>query len=174
MMSRVLPVDSIRPDLEREFAAYLTAMAQFALSDWVLRVANLPAFRADPDLDLVRLRGEIAPLFEAIVDAILVHDPVYDDEPGTRITDAASRHGAQRQKMGIPIGTLLIELHELRRVIARAMTGWAETADGQAALTTLSLRLEQAIDAASVAAATDWAAVTPVPATGPGGTDAAP
>ncbi len=157
MLPRTLPVDSPRPDLERAFATYLTGMAQFALSDWVLRVANLPAFRADPELDLDRLRGEISPLFDAIVEAILVHDPLFDDEPGTRIHQAASRHGDQRQQMGIPIGTLLTELHELRRVIVRSMAAWAETSDGQPALVPLQLRLEQAIDAATIGAATAWA-----------------
>ncbi|HEV2528938.1 MAG TPA: hypothetical protein VGT61_10880 [Thermomicrobiales bacterium] len=160
MLPRSLPVDSPRLDLEGEFAAYLTATAQFALSDWVLRVANLPAFRADPELDLERLRGEIAPLFEAIVDAILVHDPVYDDEPGTRIAEAAGRHGDQRRKIDIPIGTLLTELHELRQVITRAMSGWAETAGRHPALASLTLRLERAIDTASIAAATSWVAGT--------------
>jgi len=128
------------------------------IANWVLRVANMPAFRAWPDLSLVELQESVPALLNATLLAMRSPDPSRDPEPVSRAIEAAERHGQARADDAFPIGVLIAEFQalraELRTAILRITEGAPEMVD---VARELEGRLIQTFDAATIAAAEGWA-----------------
>jgi hypothetical protein len=139
--------------------AYLQAESARIIANWVLRVANLPAFRAVPELALAELQDGVPDLVAAALDALLTPDPDVDLEPLARVTELARRHGRTRATEGFPIGVTLAGFQALRAEIGAAM---ARAADAEPALADarreLRDRLDHTLDSALIHAAEAWVA----------------
>jgi hypothetical protein len=144
----------VSPIMEQACLAHLGAATPLMLSDWVLRVANLPVYRAVPNMDLSGLRGEVRPLLDAIIES-LASDPFMDDEPGEAVRRAAEAHGRLRSDLGVPVGMLLTEIHELRRVATQSLLALGHA--GTPVPGRIAERLERSFDLAVVSAAEGWA-----------------
>src|SRR5215204_6385664 len=67
--------------LQARAAGLLRSQASRIVANWVLRAANLPAFRATPNLALDNLQDAIPALLDASLSAITYSDPTMDPEP---------------------------------------------------------------------------------------------
>lgn len=141
---------------QRACATYLLAIAPRLMSNWVLRVANLPVFRADPNMELAPLRGRMGALLPAVVASLVVNDPALDDEPGRLVETIAADHGRLRGQLGTPIGVVLIEFQELRRLVWAATESWAIEHGDPEAVRVLTDRLMTTLDRAQVASVEAW------------------
>ena len=150
----------------------LSGEAPRIIANWALRVANLPAFRAVPDLGLAQLQDAVPDLLAASLTAIATPDPDLDLEPFARAEEAARHHAHARARAGFGIDVVLAELQQLRAEIAAA--AW-RIADDEASLHSLPRevleRLYRVTDAVILAAARAWVAARPGP--GPEQTDPA-
>ena len=135
----------------------LQADSSRMIANWVLRVANMPAFRAWPDLSLVELQESIPALLNATLIAMRSPDPSRDPEPETRAIEVAERHGQARAGDAFPIGVLLAEFQaigaELRLAILRISNGDPEMVE---VARELEGRLTRTLDVATIAAAEGW------------------
>ena len=145
---RVRAIDRIRADSER------------TLANWAVRVADLPAFRAVPALDLAGLQDGVPALMATVLDAALLGDPAVDPDPRGRVAAAAAEHGRVRGAADFPIGALLAEYQALRAEIRAATerVARADAALGEAARD-LQGHLGAVLDAAVIHAAEAWASV---------------
>lgn len=127
------------------------------IANWVLRVANMPAFRAWPDLSLVELQESIPALLNATLLAMRSPDPSRDPEPESRAIEVAERHGQARAGDAFPIGVLLAEFQAMRAelllAILRIADGGPELGD---VARELEGRLTRTLDVVTIAAAEGW------------------
>jgi hypothetical protein len=93
--------------------ASLRADAGRLLANWVVRIANLPVYRARPDLRLEQVMEGLPTLLHAALQAVSTADPALDPEPAARAAEVATEHGRRRAAGGFPIGAVLAELREL-------------------------------------------------------------
>ena len=98
---------------EGRVQATLRADAGRLLANWVVRIANLPVYRARPDLRLDQVMEGLPPLLHAALQAVSTPDPGLDPEPAARAAEVAAEHGRRRAAAGFPIGAVLAELREL-------------------------------------------------------------
>lgn len=155
-----------QPSTVGHVVARLQTDAGRIIANWVLRVANLPAFRAVPGLALAQLQDGVPDLLEATLDALLSPDAAVDPEPLARVTDVAASHGRTRAAEGFPIGVMLAEFQELRAEVGTAIARLAEAdAPLVEAPRELQGRLDHTLDSALIHAAEAWVAAAH-PATG--------
>ena len=137
----------------------LSAEAPRIIANWALRVANLPAFRAVPNLGLAQLQDAVPDLLDASLTAIATPDPDLDLEPVGRAEEAARHHAQGRARAGFGIDVVLAELQQLRAEIAAA--AWRIVED-EPSLTTLPREVQDRIyrttDGVMLAAAAAWVA----------------
>jgi len=137
----------------------LSAESPRIIANWALRVANLPAFRAVPDLGLAQLQDAVPELLAASLTAIATPDPDLDLEPFARAEEVARHHAHARTRAGFGIDVVLAELQQLRAEIAAA--AW-RIADDEPSLDSLPRevldRLYRVTDGVILAAARAWVA----------------
>jgi hypothetical protein len=141
-------------------AALLRGQSSRIVANWVLRAANLPAFRATPNLALDQLEQGIPALLDAALTAIASSDPTMDPEPLARALDLAEDHGRTRADEGFGVGVLLAEYQQLRMEVWNAL--W-RIVDGDPALAgvprELQSRLSSTFDSLAATAAEAWVEV---------------
>jgi hypothetical protein len=135
----------------------LRNQASRIVANWVLRAANLPAFRATPNLALDKLQDTIPALLDAALAAIAYSDPTMDPEPLGDALELAEAHGRKRADEGFGIGVLLAEYQHLRMEVWTAL--W-RIVDADPSLTAvpreLQSRLSSTFDSLAAAAAEAW------------------
>jgi hypothetical protein len=135
----------------------LRAQASRIVANWVLRAANLPAFRAVPNLTLDRMEQAIPALLDASLTAVGSSDPTMDPEPLARALELAADHGRARAGEGFGIGVLLSELHQLRLEVWTALWRIVDADPTLAgAPRELQSRLSSTFDSLATAAAEAW------------------
>lgn len=138
--------------------AQVWAQKSRIIANWALRVANLPAFRAMPNLRLDDVQRHIPEVLDGALTAIASSDPTLDPEPLARATDLASAHGRVRHFDDFGVGDVLAEFHALRREVWSAL--W-RVVDGDGGSPTmlreLDTRVSTTFDAIAIAAAEAWA-----------------
>lgn len=128
------------------------------IANWALRVANLPAFRAMPDLRLEEVQRHIPEVLDGALTAIATSDPTLDPEPLARATDLASAHGRVRFGDDFGVGDVLAEFHALRREVGSALWRVVDGDGGSPViLREIDTRLSTTFDAIAIAAAEAWA-----------------
>lgn len=129
------------------------------ITNWALRVANLPAFRAIPDLSLTRLQEGMPSLLTTLLAALAIADPDVDPEPLAAAATEATEHGRIRAVEGFPIGVLLAEFHHLRAEVEAAVLRIVEDDPAvTSALAEMQSRLTSTFGTLAVATAEGWAA----------------
>lgn len=138
-------------------AALLSGQASRIVANWVVRAANLPAFRAVPNWALDRLEDAVPALLDAALSAIAYSDPTMDPEPLGRALELAAEHGQTRANEGFGIGVLLAEYQHLRMEVWNAV--W-RIVDSDPAMVDvpreLQARLSSTFDSLAAAAAEAW------------------
>ncbi len=138
-------IELLRGDLDR------------VVANWVLRVANMPAFRAWPDLGLDQLKDAVPDLIDATMIVMSMTNPERDPEPLARAVEIAAEHGRKRGRDGFPIGALLAEFQALREELRSALP---RVAGDDLARYDVARKLEgqliQTVDAALIEAAEAW------------------
>jgi hypothetical protein len=108
------------------FAGLLREESNRILTNWSMRIATLPVFRALPELALDDLQRGIPELLEAILQAVSISPYEYDREPMEMASQVAAIHGADRAS-SFPIDVALSEVqtlqHEVRNGIWRRAEG---------------------------------------------------
>jgi hypothetical protein len=108
------------------FVGLLREESSRILTNWSMRIATLPVFRAAPELALDDLQRGIPELLDAILLAVSVSPYEYDLEPMETATRVAALHGADRSS-SFPIDVTLSEIqmlqHEVRNGIWRHAEG---------------------------------------------------
>jgi len=148
------PVGRLTTTLQAEIPRLVT--------NWSLRVANLPAFRATPDLDLTTLRDVMPDVLSAVLTAVEAPEPDLDPEPIARAAESAAAHGAARAAAGFSLRAILEEYHQLWAVIWDAI--WKMEYDPEdfvAALRDVQPRLSATFQTVTIAAAEGWATSSP-------------
>ena len=130
-------------------AAHFAWREDTTLANWGLMAANLPAFRAVPDLPLPRLLGEM-PAFHTALVALLA---LPADDPSLTgaeraLSDAATRHASCRFQDRFPISSLLDDLAMLRDLLLTAAADWATRNGLPSPPETLTRRLMVILDSA--------------------------
>lgn len=127
------------------------------LGNWVIHVANTPAFRAWRNLGLAELQDSVPELIEAILAAIRVTASDRTSESVAQAIDVAAGHGRARGQAGFPIAALLAEFKALREELGAALhraagddPAWHE------ATRELETRLNTTLDLALIEAAEGW------------------
>ena len=150
---------TVQPSPTGRVMGTLRAEASRITTNWVLRVANLPAFRAVPNLHLTQIQDVMPDILQATLVALATPDPAVDPEPLARVGSLASEHGGRRAASGFPIGVALAEFQELRAELwAAILRAAAEDVALADAPLELQERLNRAIDTAMIQAAEAWAA----------------
>lgn len=127
------------------------------IANWALRVANLPAFRAMPNLHLEDVQRHIPEVLDGALTAIATSDPTMDPEPLARATELASAHGRARLRDEFGVGDVLAEFHALRRETRAALWRVVEHDERSFALLhELDQRLSETFDAITISAAEAW------------------
>ncbi len=151
------PVAIEAPSPAARAATLLRDQAARIMANWALRVANLPAFRARPDLSLSQLQDTIPEILDAALVAMATSDPTVDPESLQRALDLAAMHGRKRAEESFAIGDLLEEYQQLRAevwaALWRVIEGDAQLFD---ALRALQERLSHTFDSLMIAAAESW------------------
>jgi hypothetical protein len=128
------------------------------IANWALRVANMPAFRAMPDLRLEDVQRRIPEVLDGALTAIATSDPTMDPEPLARASEYASAHGRARLEDEFGVGDVLAEFHALRREVWSALWRVVEgDAESMGLLRELDRRLSETFDAITISAAEAWA-----------------
>jgi hypothetical protein len=123
------------------------------VANWVIRVANMPAFRAWPELGLDKLKDTIPDLIDAMLTIVSVDDP----EALARVVEIAAEHGRERARNGFPIGAVLAEYQALREELHTVLHRIAdEDLAWQEGSRELERRVNHVIDAALIDAAEAW------------------
>ena len=140
-------------------AAMLRDQASRIAANWVLRVANLPTFRALPELTLNQLQDTIPEILDAALVAIVTSDPSVDPEPLQRALDLAAEHGSKRANEGFAIGDVLAEFQQLRTEVWAALWRILEGDELLSdSLRELQGRLSHTFDSLMIVAAESWVA----------------
>lgn len=127
------------------------------VANWVLRVANMPAFRAWPELGLDQLKDTIPDLIDAMLTIVSADDPERDPEALARVVEIAAEHGRERARNGFPIGAVLAEYQALREemhIVLRRIAD--EDLAWQGGARELERRVNHVIDAGLIDAAEAW------------------
>lgn len=129
------------------------------VANWVIHVANTPAFRAWPHLSLAELQRSVPDLIEAILAAIRFGQGDRTSDAIARTVDVAAEHGCGRGRSGFPIGALLAEFKALREELCAALNratgddpGWYDAARE------VEMRLNTTLDLVLIEAAEGWVA----------------
>lgn len=149
--------DGSGPTTPMRAAALLRGQTSRIIANWVLRAANLPAFRAVPNLALDQLQDAIPALLDAALTAIGSSDPTMDPEPLARAVELAEDHGRKRAEEGFGIGVLLSEYQHLRMEVWTAM--WrvvAPNLEPEMVPRELQIRVNSTFDSLAAAAAEAW------------------
>lgn len=152
------PLIAATPTPMGRLVTTLQESAPRLVANWALRVANLPAFRATPDLNLAELRDTMPEVLDAALRAMADVGTVPDPDTAARACDAAAAHGAARARAGFGIGALLHEYHQLRAEVWSAI--WRlvdQDPDLEPAVRAAQPRVSQTFSAVTVAAAEAWA-----------------
>lgn len=127
------------------------------LGNWVIHVANTPAFRAWPNLGLAELQNSVPDLIETVLAAIRVTTNDRTSEMIGHARDVAVDHGRERGRSGFPISALLAEFKALREELGAALRrvagddpAWYEAARE------LETRLHTTLDITMIEAAEGW------------------
>ena len=135
----------------------LRAESPRVIANWVLRVANLPAFRAIPNLHLADIQDVIPEVVTAVLAATAIADPSVDPEPVAYASEVAERHGRSRADAGFGLRVVLVEFQQLRAELGAAVH---RVVDEDPALATimhdLTDRLNYTLDTVLIAAADAW------------------
>lgn len=127
------------------------------IANWALRVANMPAFRAMPDLRLEEVQRHIPEVLDGALTAIATSDPTVDPEPLARASDLAAAHGRARLQDEFGVGDVLAEFHALRREVWSALWRVVEgDEESIGLLRELDRRLSETFDAITISAAEAW------------------
>jgi hypothetical protein len=110
---RLLAVDHRPRTPEVRLQAGLRADAGRLLANWVVRIANLPVYRARPDLALDQLMDGLPAVVHAVLHAAATPDPGLDPDPAARAAEAAAEHARRRAAAGFPVDAVLAEFREL-------------------------------------------------------------
>jgi hypothetical protein len=140
-----------------QIIAKVRAQKSRIIANWALRVANMPAFRAMPDLRLEDVQRHIPEVLDGALIAIATSDPTLDPEPLSRATDLASAHGRARLSDDFGVGEVLAEFQALRREVWSALWRVVES-DGESTglLRELEARMSETFDAIAISAAEAW------------------
>lgn len=131
-------------------------------TNWTVRVANLPTFRAEPEMGLTELQGVMPELVRACCAAVAVSTAALDPAPLAHASALAERHGRDRAAAGFALGDLLSEFHQLLAEVWQAVWRAAEEAVTLIpALREVQERVIDTLDAVVVAAADAWLAAQP-------------
>lgn len=103
----------LSPASVRRITAELRAAAGRIFANWVVRVTNLPHYRAQPDVRLSDLKTGMPELVIAAIDALTAHDPTLRAEPNAAAA-AAVTLSRSRAAHGCSLSDILAELQELR------------------------------------------------------------
>jgi len=98
----------------RRITAELRATAGRIFANWVVRVTNLPHYRARPDVRLSDLKIGMPELVIAAIDALTAHDPMLRAEPNAAAAEAAVTLARGRAAHAFSLSDVLAELQELR------------------------------------------------------------
>jgi hypothetical protein len=143
--------------MQARAAGLLRGQASRIVANWVLRAANLPAFRAMPNLALDNLQDTIPALLDAALSAIAYSDPTMDPEPLGEAFELAEAHGRKRADEGFGIGVLLAEYQHLRMEVWTALWRIVDADPSMAAVPReLQSRLSSTFDSLAAAAAEAW------------------
>jgi hypothetical protein len=135
----------------------LRGQASRIIANWVLRAANLPAFRATPNLALDRLQDAIPALLDSALTAIAYSDETMDPEPLRDALELAAEHGRTRADEGFGIGVLLAEYQNLRMEVWAALWRIVDADPMMAEVPReIQTRLSSTFDALVAAAAEAW------------------
>jgi hypothetical protein len=135
----------------------LRGQASRIVANWVLRAANLPAFRATPNLALDRLQDAIPALLDSALTAIAYSDETMDPEPLRDALELAAEHGRTRADEGFGIGVLLAEYQNLRMEVWAALWRIVDSDPTMAEVPReFQTRLSSTFDALAAAAAEAW------------------
>jgi hypothetical protein len=160
---RLLAIAHRHRSPEVRLQAALRAEAGRLLANWIVRIANLPVYRARPDLRLDQLMDGLPGVVHAVLQAIATPDPGVEPEPGSRAAEVAAAHARRRAQVGFPVGAVLAELRELHaEVLAqlwRLVDEQAPVADESVTPRALIDRLAIAVGELQIAAAEAWVAV---------------
>ena len=150
------PVET--PSAVARAAGLLQEQVSRITANWVLRVGNIPAFRAIPDLSLSQVQDSIPQLLDAALSAMATSDPTIDPESLQHAIDLAAEHGRKRANAGFMIGVVLAEFQLLRQEVWSAL--W-RIVDADPLLAEapreLQSRLSHTFDSLMIAAAESWA-----------------
>ncbi|HEV2107295.1 MAG TPA: RsbRD N-terminal domain-containing protein [Thermomicrobiales bacterium] len=152
--------DVVLSDPARRVASIIELLrgdADRIVANWVLRVANMPAFRAWPDLGLDQLKDAVPDLIDATMTAMSTTEPERDLEPRARAVEIAAELGRGRGRDGFPIGAVLAEFQTLREELRSALS--RVVGDDPArydVARNLEEQLIQTVDAAVIEAAEAW------------------
>lgn len=117
----------------RQMNGELRLAAGRIFANWVVRVTNLPHFRARPDLRLTDVKPGMPELVIAAIDALAAHDPVLQPEPTAAATAAAVSLSRARAAHAFSLGDVLAEIQELRTEFLAAVWRIVDAAPGAAA-----------------------------------------
>jgi hypothetical protein len=143
--------------IQARAAGLLRGQASRIVANWVLRAANLPAFRATPNLALDKLQDTIPAVLDAALSAIAYSDPTMDPEPLGDALELAEAHGRKRADEGFGIGVLLAEYQHLRMEVWTALWRIVDADPSMAAVPReLQSRLSSTFDTLAATAAEAW------------------
>src|SRR4051812_2942349 len=99
----IVPVADVPATINAiRFVGLLREESSRILTNWSMRIATLPVFRASPELALDDLQRGIPELLDATLQAVSVSPYEYDREPMEMATRVAASHGAERS-LSFPI-----------------------------------------------------------------------
>jgi hypothetical protein len=160
---RLLAIAHRHRSPEARLQAALRSEAGRLLANWIVRIANLPVYRAQPNLRLDQLMDGLPAVVHAMLQSIGTADPAVEPEPGARAVEVAAAHARRRAQAGFPVGAVLAELRELHAELLtqlwRLLDELSTTAETAAAPRSLIDRLAAAIGELQIAAADAWTAV---------------
>ena len=110
---RLLAGDQRARSPEVRLQAGLRADAGRLLANWVVRIANLPVYRARPDLALDQLMDGLPGLVHAVLRAVATTDPGLETDPATHAADVAADLARRRAAAGFSAGAIQAEFCEL-------------------------------------------------------------
>ena len=150
---------SAQPSPAGRVVVALRRDASRVLANWALRVANLPAFRAVPDLRLAEIQNAMPATLAAVPAATATIDPTIDTEPLAYAGEVAAAHGRKRRETGFDLGVMLTEFGHLRSEVWAAVYRIVDEDPSLAAAPReLQERLNPTLDAVLIAAAEAWLA----------------
>lgn len=140
--------------------ARLKEQSNRILANWVVRTANLPAFRAMPRLELNRLKDRVPALLDAVFIALASSGPSVDPLLIGDATRLANEHGRSRAAEQFGAGVVLAEYQQLRDEVWRALWRVADADPGlPGAPRLLQARLDLLFDSLGIHAVEGWVEV---------------